>query len=268
MASFRDRFFTPRVARAILSPSGILLAGAAAAATILVGGGLLAVPVAAAAWGARVAAAMPKNKRGPDVDPFALSMPWRDYVQGAQSAKLRFDRTVKGTAPGPIRDRLADLSTRLDEGITDCWRIAKRGDDIDAALKNLSTAEAQYELNHLRLALQGRTPSDAQRSTLRSLEAQLESAARMQAVARDADERLRALDARLDELVAKAVEVSVGAADSAWLSNEVDGVVGELEALRQALDDTNAAASGRTSFESPTSLPAPEPGRQTFPPTT
>lgn len=265
MASFRDRFFTPRVARAILSPSGILLAGGAAAAAILAGAGLLAVPVAAAAWGVRVLAAVPRTSRGPDIDPFVLSMPWRDYVQGAKSAKLRFDRTVKGTAPGPIRDRLTDLSARLDDGIADCWRIAKRGDDIAAALQNLSTTEAQIELANMRQRLRGTTPSDAQRSTMRSLEAQMESAQRMQGIVRDADERLRALDARLDELVAKAVEVSVGATDSAWLSNEVDVVVGELESLRQALDDTNAAA-GRTPVTMPEPLPSPEQRPQTFPP--
>ena len=263
MGSFRDRFFTPRVARAILSPLTILVAGGAAAATILAGGGLLAIPAAAVAWGARVLTAMPKNKRGPDIDPFVLSMPWRSYVQGAQAAKLRFDRTVKGTAPGPIQDRLRELSTRLDAGIADCWRVAKRGDDIDAALKNLNTVEAKRELDQLRRRLTGRQPSPSEGSTMQALQAQLDSAGRMQAVSKDADDRLRLLDARLDELVAKAVEVSVGAADSGWLSDEVDGVVGDLEALRLALEDTNAAARGATAPLPPAD---PAPRAQTFPP--
>jgi len=39
--SFRDRFFTPPVARAMTSPLGILLAGVGAAVGIVVGGGPL-----------------------------------------------------------------------------------------------------------------------------------------------------------------------------------------------------------------------------------
>ena len=58
--SFRDRFFTPPVARAITSPSGILLAGATVSAGILVGlplAGVLAV--GAAAFAARVVGGRP-----------------------------------------------------------------------------------------------------------------------------------------------------------------------------------------------------------------
>jgi hypothetical protein len=96
----------------------------------------------------------------------------------------------------------------------------------------------------------------------------------MQATVHETADRLRLLDARLDELVAKAVEVSVGAADSSWLSNEVDGVVGELESLRLAIEDTNSAAAGRPpgdiplprSQPQPPPHPGSQPGPQTFPP--
>ena len=39
--SFRDRFFTPKVAQAIMSPGGILLAGAGAAVAIIAGAPLV-----------------------------------------------------------------------------------------------------------------------------------------------------------------------------------------------------------------------------------
>src|SRR4051812_49532928 len=56
--SFRDRFFTPRVAKAITSPLGILLAGAGASIGILVGAPIaVAAGIGAAAWAARVGAA-------------------------------------------------------------------------------------------------------------------------------------------------------------------------------------------------------------------
>ncbi|HEY2812898.1 MAG TPA: hypothetical protein VGJ03_05505 [Acidimicrobiales bacterium] len=56
--SFRDRFLTAPVARAITSPSAILLAGATASAGILIGlpvAGVIAVGAAAAAAHAVVA---------------------------------------------------------------------------------------------------------------------------------------------------------------------------------------------------------------------
>jgi hypothetical protein len=268
MAKFRDRFFTPKVARAMLSPSGIVLAGGAAAVAIVAGGGLLAVPAAVVAWGARVFAAIPKNARTARIDPFVLSEPWRSYVMGAQGSKLRFDRIVGGTKDGPIKERLVGLSDRLDSGIEDCWRVASRGDEIDDALKHLSTAEAQLELSRLQQQIGRRQPSTAEASTVQALESQLATAARMRGVSEDANARLRLLDARLDELVAKAVEVSVGAGDSGWLSDEVDGVVGDLEALRLALEDTNNAAA-QTMPELPplgqTELPS---AGTTFPPPT
>ena len=59
--------------------------------------------------------------------------------------------------------------------------------------------------------------------------------------------RLRLLDARFDELVARAVEVSVGSADSGVLGNDVNDLVNELEGLRLAIDDTQRAERGDVS---------------------
>ena len=79
-----------------------------------------------------------------------------------------------------------------------------------------------------------------------AVEAQLESAARIDAVARDAVDRLRVLTAQLDEAVARAVELSVRAHDVgelAPLTDDVDNLVGELEALRQGLEETGGTAA-------------------------
>ncbi len=243
--SFRDRFFTPPVARALWSPWSILLFGALTAIGIVVG-----LPIAAAAaigvaaYGVKVMTAVPRNaKSGSRIDPFTLREPWRGYVQSAQSAKLRFDRTVEGTRDGPIRDHLKELASRLDDGIEESWRIASRGDDIDQAIAQLNTAQAQAELAQLRG--QGQTSSSADvSSTIQSLEAQVSSGLRMQQVSSTARDRLRLLDARFDELVARAVEVSVGAADSSVLGNDVNDLVTDLEGLRLALEDTKRADAG------------------------
>jgi hypothetical protein len=247
--SFRNRFFTPPVARAIMSPWSIVIFGAVSAATIVVGAPVIAaLAVGAAAYSGRVFVAVPRGgKREDRIDPFVLSEPWRSYVQGAQSAKLRFDRTVAATHSGPIRDRLSELSTRLDDGIRESWRIASRGDDIDAAIAELSTVQAQTELAQLRVQVnQAGSATDDMASTISSLEAQISSADRMQHVSTSTRDRLRLLDARFDELVARAVEVSVGSGDSGMLGNDVDDLVTELEGLRLAMDDTRRADSGDT----------------------
>jgi len=238
--SFRDRFYTTPVARAIMSPLGLLLFGVVAAGSILVGLPIVAgIGIGIVAWAVKVGLSMPRSSRPDRIDPYALSEKWRQYVMGAQSAKLRFDRTVAGTRDGAIKDRLAAMSTRLDEGIADGWRIASRGNDIDKALNNLDTPQAQKELSQLlRLAANHQTNA-TQDSTIASLQAQVQSAQRMQAVSQDALDKLQALDARLDELVARATEVSVGASDSTVLSDDVDGLVTELESLRQALEVTD-----------------------------
>jgi len=229
----------------MMSPLAILLFGGLAAAGIVAG-----LPVAAAAalgalgWAGRVALAVPRGEKSERIDPFALSEPWRLHVQGAQSAKLRFDRTVAATRAGPMRERLAGLGDRLQQGVADCWRIACRGDDIDAALAQLDPETAKRELAEARrqIATRGSTPALA--STVASLEAQLASAERLRAVSVDAQDRLRLLDARMDELVARAAEVSIGVGDTGGLSDEVDGLVTELEALRLALEETGGTATG------------------------
>ena len=75
-----------------------------------------------------------------------------------------------------------------------------------------------------------------------ALEAQLASARRLGDLATRSRDRLRLLDARFDELVARTVEVSVGSGDTEVLGDDVDGLVSELESLRIAMEETSRAA--------------------------
>jgi hypothetical protein len=241
--SFRDRFFTRRTAESIMSPLGIVLFGAASAASIVAGLPLAAAfGVGALAWGGRVVAGMPRDAAGGRVEPATLSEPWRGYVASAQDAKRRFDRVVASVVAGPLRTRLEQLSARLDEGIDESWRIARRGHEVAAAVAQIDTTSARTELAELQAA--DRSPSTDR--TMASLEAQLASAQRLQTLAERSRDRLRLLDARFDELVARAVEVSVGAGDTDLLGDDVDGLVSELEALRIALEETEQAAGPGT----------------------
>ena len=81
------------------------------------------------------------------------------------------------------------------------------------------------------------------------MEAQLASAERIRDVADDASDRLKLINAQLDEAVARAVELSVGGHDVGDLSpltDDVDNQVSELEALRQGMEATGDAAQGMT----------------------
>jgi hypothetical protein len=66
----------------------------------------------------------------------------------------------------------------------------------------------------------------------------------LRATSQDAQDRLRLLDARFDELVARAVEVSVGTEEYGVLVSDVDEVVTEFEALRMAVEATSQAEQG------------------------
>ena len=227
----------------------MLLAGVGASAAILGGVPLVAAAaVGAAAWAIRVAVALPKKKREEPIDLRALRDPWRGLVRSAQGAHERFDRAVRSTQPGPVRDRLADVARRVAVGLRECWAIAKRGNALDEALGELDLAGIQADLDGVRAEL-GRDASrpDLQ-DTAAALQAQLDSGARLRSVAQGALDRLRRLDAQLDEAVARAVELSLNASDSRAvqpLGNDVDTVVGELESLRLGLEESTRLGEGR-----------------------
>jgi hypothetical protein len=248
--SFRDRFFTPRVARAITSPLGILLAGAGASIGILVGAPIaVAAGIGAAAWAARVGAAVPRPPAGDTIDPLALTDPWRQFVAGAQKSQRRFASAVQSAKPGPLRDRLTQIGTRIDDAVQECWRIAKQGQVIAEACSQVDVAQAQKELADVEGQLGGATPDPGSTvgGTVIALRAQIASAERMNATATDARDKLRLLDARLDEAVARAIELSVQGGDvndAGGLGDDVEGVVGDMEALRQGLEEADHPTPG------------------------
>jgi hypothetical protein len=233
------RVRTPPVARAMFSPSATLLAGGGVAAAIL--GGLpivAAVGVGAAAWLIRVAAAVPRTPADQRVNPGAVREPWRSFVKDAQDARRRFDLACRRTRPGPLRDRLGDLGRKLDDAVQEVWRIAQQGDVLQGGLTVIDADRARQELAELAKEPAG----DSRDRAEAALKSQVATYDRLRKVGEDAIDKLRALNAQLDEAVARAVELSVQAADEEALSgvsNQVDSVVGEMESLRQALEETD-----------------------------
>lgn len=239
--SLRDRFLTRRVGEALFSPSGILLAGAGASVAIAAGLPLLAAPVVGAvAWAARVALAIPRNRPSERIDPFALPEPWRHFVVEALKAQVRYERTVEAAEAGAIRDRLRDIGARIDDGVHEAWRIARRGAQLVDARRSIDADEARREL----AAVERRGGVAADR-TAQALRSQIESAERLDATIAEVRSQLQLLDARLDESVARATELSVRVGDVAELAPvgaDVEGLVQEMEALRLALEETSGTA--------------------------
>jgi sugar-specific transcriptional regulator TrmB len=144
-----------------------------------------------------------------------------------------------------LRDRLAEIGERVGTGVDECWQVANRAQDIANALEQLDTRQARAELAALEQE-SGTAPENRAR-TAEALRAQIGSAERMATVVDDARDRLRLLDARLDEAVARAVELSVDSGDPEGvlgLSSDVDSVVTDMEALRQALEETSTPPAG------------------------
>lgn len=237
----RDRFYTPATAKALLSWR--LALGAA----VGVGVGLLGVPWALAAvagvavYVGSVYLAMPKARRTRQVDPFALSEPWRQFVQSAQRSRQSLHATIRTVADGPLKERLTVIVARLEQAVDESGDVATRGDAIDDAVNRIDPVRLRSRLATLKQQAESGVGDVAE--AIASVESQLASADRLKALSASTADRLRLTQARLDELVARAAEVSIGTKDSDAYAHDVDSLVIELEAMRQAVAEVEQASS-------------------------
>ena len=241
-----ERARTPAVARAMFSPSAILLGGGAASLAILAGLWPLAPVVALVGWGAKVALAVPRDRRS-TINPDKLPDPWRTFVLEAAQAAKRFNDLVRTLPTGPLRSELGEVGQRVNEAVRECWEIANRGVRLDLARKQLGLSQAASEVDRLRgerglRAQQGMDLASIDRA-INAVQRQLAAGQRIETAAFEARDRLRVLNAQLDEAVAAVVEMTLrpNAAGSAGaVRGQVNGIVDELEALRLALDETDS----------------------------
>jgi hypothetical protein len=252
--SFRDRLLSPQGARAVASPLGIALAVGAAVVAVVAG---LPLPAAlillVVVWLANVWRLVPRPARQPRIDPFTLHDPWRRYVQNALQARTRFAEAAERAPPGPLRDRLREIAARVETGVEESWQVAQRGEALVQARRGIDLGALDRQLREAGEA--GEPGADpAGDRVVQSLEAQRATAARLDAVIANARDQLRLLDAGLDEAVARTLELSAhaqagGSVDG--LGQDVDELVTEIEALRLALEETDAAARGDISGGEP-----------------
>ena len=136
---------------------------------------------------------------------------------------------------GPKRDRLTAIGARLDEAVEDVWNVAQQGHE-------LSKGRNRIDIDGTRERLSAVTGDDSTASATReALQSQLDAAERLNLGVSGAERQLRLLQARMDEAVAKAAEVTAGSSDVGVLDADMTHLVDDLEALRQAMVEADDA---------------------------
>ena len=179
-----------------------------------------------------------RSERRTSLDPFSVGEPWRQYVQSATRSGIKLHQTIEGADAGPLKDRMDSIASRLDQGLDETWKIARRGDQIDETIRRLDPTALRSKLATLHERFAASSTPDIQ-AAVTSVENQLESVRRLELESKKTSDRLRLTQTRLDELVSRAAEVAIGAGDTDAYEHDVDDLVIELEALRQAVDETN-----------------------------
>ena len=238
------RFTSPAALHTAAAPLTLALAGGVAVALVLgglslplaIGGGILAGAIRVGIAGS----SRSTSRRPARIDPFAVGEPWRVFVREALQAQARFHGVVHNVAKGPFRSRLDEIGQQVDLAVEDCWRISCRAHDLAQVRRQIDTRTVERRL----AALDGVANQAGAAEGLKvSLLAQLDSARRVDAAIEDARIRLEILDARLAESVTRAAELATldDRPGLTGLAAHVEGVVDEMEALRQALDEVDRA---------------------------
>ena len=237
---FRDRFYTPTTAKALLSWRILLGLGVGTAlglAGLPIG---VAIGVGATVYAVSVGVAMPKGVPQANIDPFVLSEPWRQIMQQAQGAGRRIRSTVSSADSGPLTSTLQGIADQLERGLAEAWAVAQRGDEIDDAVRRLDPTALRSKLATLQ-AQATATPSPEHDAAIASVERQIATTDRLKARSAETAASLQLTQTQLDELVARASEVQIGAVDTATYQRDVNDLVIKLEALHQAVEETRTA---------------------------
>jgi hypothetical protein len=182
---------------------------------------------------------------GPDSGSAVAGMeePWAAYVRSAESLGSRFMAAAGRVAAGPFQGPLRGLTEQVERSVEQSRQLAGHGQVLVTARRAIDVAAVDAGLAAARHALRAdRTDSaDHERQIVEALEAQRTAADRMDEVIDDVAGRLRLIEARLGEALARVVELPVHARAPGepppGTAADIDLLVSDLEALRQALDE-------------------------------
>jgi hypothetical protein len=168
--------------------------------------------------------------------PGSLDDPWRSFVSQALTLQREIATTVANTPPGPMQERLQVVSGHVDAGLTECWQLAQGGQGLTRARARIDTAAVTRQIRDL-------PPVEANPSltqVAQALQAQLDTATRIEADVASTYNGLLLLNARLGEVAARVIELSArphALKDAAAVDTDVESVVDDLVAIRQALTE-------------------------------
>lgn len=222
-----------RVARAAVSPSAAIVTAAGAGIGLLADPhtAILAIILGVGAWMGRVGVAMfgawHRGLPTVDIDPWAVPEPWRQYVNQALNARLRFDRTLAGWPPGPLRDRLIRIQPQLERGAQEVWAVARLGATLSGPVSGVTAASPSR-------------PSAGQ-------------------LAIELLDRLRVLTSRLDDAVTQLLSLGLererreSDVSTEPVLGSIDSLIEEITALHEGLRNAGAESAGSSpSDEGPT----------------
>ena len=180
----------------------------------------------------------------------ALGPRWQRFVTDAVAAEDRYLAAVRRVEKGPLKDRLETIGTDVATAVEETWRVAAAGQDLGDARDAIDVAAIIAELGRAERA--GGAGADARRR-------QLDIAKRIDQRLAATEQRLTDLDARLDEVVTRALELGATQQTEALslIGPTVDDVVGELQALASSLDELPATPTDIAPPRPPIEPPAP-----------
>ena len=140
-----------------------------------------------------------------------------------------------------MRDRVDDLSRRVDAGVLAVWDMVERGAVAERVLGTIDPRAAAARLKDARRQLAEASERGAEAGDLagqvEALSARHGAAQRVWNEVEDLEDRLRPLNARLGAVVAHAAELAAGSV----FTDHLDRAVADLDAAVDSLAATRAA---------------------------
>ena len=165
------------------------------------------------------------------VEPGSLPARYAPPVADALQRRAQYEEIVAALQQGPLRDRLREMSARVDEGVLAVWRTAQRAVELERVIATLDPDRVTAELKQARRAGAGR-------DVLEALTARFASTQRLLDALDQLRDRLPVLEAQLGTAVARVAELalvpSTGVSALDAVDDELTSLVTELDALRLA----------------------------------
>jgi hypothetical protein len=178
--------------------------------------------------------------RRSDERPIDASSPlprqWWEPSDLARRAVADYRACVRGLPAGPVRQRLLDGVTAMEDGAEELDRIVRRGAELDRQLRRFRRTGRWGN------GYDGAEPADAPERVARL-------SRRVETARRRVDERLHAL--RVAALEAADVAVSMSLSDADDLVSGVEDTLSRVTGMATALDDTDTVSRPTIRSEEP-----------------